>query len=105
MSAAVDFDAQSDSASLLSSATTCDSSYLSSPPSISTGSDWDDMIPPPRVRLDETEQIFVYQPAPGVIREERHRKRRRQITVRRTRKGHTHLYEKGLSASSWPSLP
>lgn len=101
MSAPVDVDAHSDAASLLSSATTCDSSYFSEPPSLRTGSDWDDMITPSRVRLDETEQIFVYEPAPGVVREERYRKRRHHVTVRRTRKGHTHNYEKGLSALSW----
>ncbi|KAF8919335.1 hypothetical protein CPB85DRAFT_1429947 [Mucidula mucida] len=98
-----DLDLDLDTSSLAeSSATTTGSSYYitNSPPSYdpSSSSDWDDMIPaPPRVRVSETEEVFFYSPAPGVVREETRRHRRRHITVQRTRKGHIHVYEPRLS--------
>lgn len=96
-------DVEDDNASLaessLSSATTSGSSYVSERPTMDTDSDWDDLISP-RVHIDETEEVYVYEPAPGVVREETHRKRRRHITVRRTRKGHIHFYERPISRLS-----
>lgn len=50
-----------------------------------------------RVRMSEQEQVFVYSPAPDIVREERHRSRRHHTVVYRTRKGDIHYYEPGLS--------